>query len=191
MNAARTLQDDRGFTVTELVVSLSVFVVVMAVAGQLLFTAAQANSVAITHTAYTERVTEPLDAMARNLMQATMLESGDAYAVTFIINPDLDETKQRVALDLSTPEGRIAIWQTDGRMLNTDTVIDAPLSRGLENAEAGIPAFRYYDTAGTEITDYEAVPSRAKTVEVTIHLTVGGEPVTKTEHIYLRNMFGY
>lgn len=186
-----TFRDDRGFTLTELIVAMSVMLIVMAVAGQIFYTAAQANAVAIEKASYTKRVTEPLDAASRNLMQATQLESGNGYAVTFLINPNLDAESQRVTIDLSTPEGRLAIWDTNGQLVNTAAIMDSPLSDGLENAEAGIAAFRYYDAAGHEVTDYEAVPSRAKTMSITIHTHVGGEPVTETRHVYLRNMFGY
>lgn len=184
-------RDDRGFTLTELVMAMSVMLIVMAVAGQIFYTAAQANSLAIEHASYAKRVTEPLDAASRNLMQATQLESAGAYSVTFLINPNLDTTIQRVTLDLSTPQGRLAIWNTDGQLANTTTVVDGALSQRLENAEAGITAFHYYDAAGQEITDYEAVPSRAKTLSITVHTHVSGEPVNETRQIYLRNMFGY
>jgi len=191
MSNALRIGDDRGFTLAELSMAIAVFVVVMTLAGQLIFMASRANTAVSTKASYTTQVAEPIDAISRNLMQATVLEAPTAYSLSFLVNPDLDSTFQRVVVDMGTANGTISIWTTNASQVNVKRISHLVFTKGLRNKAEGKPAFRYYDLTGVELTDYSAVPSRAKSVTLDLRATINGEPVSRSTPISLRNMFGY
>ena len=191
MDVTGIIGDDRGFTLVELVIGLSLFVVVTTVVSQLLWLGVQSNRAAMSKAAYTTEVSEPLGVIDRNLMQATSLESASAYAVTFLVNPNLDESYQRMAVDLTGSKGRIRIWNTNDSLANTTLVTDRVFTSNLVNQPQSVPAFRYYDANGAEMSDYTSVPARAKSVKVAIRISISGTVSERAQDVQLRNMFGY
>lgn len=182
----------RGITLIEVVVSVSIFTVIMVVVVTSVLFFYRANSSSLEQSYQIDSARRGVEFLVRDVREATHGDDG-AYPVatisgtslTFYSDTDLDQDVEQITYALSGTTMTRTVKEPSGSPLGysgvgTTTVV----SLYVRNGEEGQPIFRYYDGAGAEVANYQAV---GDVRFVSINLIVNILPVRAPEEFTLRS----
>lgn len=193
--AIHLLTDDEGFTLAELMVSLVLLVVVLAVAFQVSSVVRAGQRLSDREAQIATAITYPMSRMSEILMQNTRLDVMPAptgYVLSVRTDQDVNDVQEQHNFRLVTAGGDTYI-EHSSYLLDASGVRVLParfvyrLGTGITNATAAVPLFKYYNAAGVELTDMSTVPGSARKALVTIRATVDGRSVTESVMVSFRN----
>lgn len=180
---------DEGFSLAELIIVLGLLGFVLA--------AIYAGSSALIRSADVSRAQstfardsgEPMRLIARNLMQAIQLENTTPQSITFRTDRKMDGTGQRCIVTATGHFISYKEWEINASFVNKTVAprLDLQYSTSSTNVADGVPLFRYYNSAGAEITNMELAPSAARSVVMTLVLTAADTTFETSQTVYLRN----
>jgi prepilin-type N-terminal cleavage/methylation domain-containing protein len=177
---------DEGFTLTELMVVLSLLTVILGVA-YLGFDVVRSGSNLSDRIAYTSReVGFPLDFMERVLIQNYGFDNTTTptnYKVTVLTDRDNNDRSEKYIFE-ATSAGTLRVLSLEEPQTSFKTYV---LSTKNTNIAQSKPLFRYYDANLNEITNMNNVSSLARSMTMTIVTTYDGQSFSDTRRVYFRN----
>lgn len=187
---------DAGFTLSELLVVISLMGIVLAAAYMFVY-AAQASQKGIDREATLARsVSQPLLTMERLIVQNAAIDpnlvpTGNRLTVLTDQNAD-NVLEQHTFTAVEDANGQGYVDLLTYLVDSNGARVGSPKQNGhiaLNNANIrdNVPLFRYYDAEGVEITDMGAVSFNARRVDVQMRISVAGPSETHTDTIYFRN----
>lgn len=184
---------DTGFSLAELLVFMALFgaILAMAYAVSQVITAGQRTADRETFKA--QQITYPMTRMSEILIQNSTIEAGPtAYSLSVRTDQDLDNRLEQHSFSIVTSGGETFIQHLSFDLdVSGARILPARFSHRygsrITNADAGVALFRYFDASGVEITQMGEVPTRARSVRVTIRSTVDGRTISDSVDAVFRN----
>jgi prepilin-type N-terminal cleavage/methylation domain-containing protein len=177
-----------GFTLTELVVVLSLLSMILAVAYAGFQVTFQGSKISDRQAWTSREVAAPLEFAERTLTQQFGWDSAfpgaTPYRCAYYTDADNDGKRERYVIE-STTDGRLLV--TLSEEVDNPTARTTAWSTANFNRAAGIPLVRYYNSAGTEITTMSQVYSNVRQVTVTIVTEYDGQRFSDSRRIFFRN----
>jgi prepilin-type N-terminal cleavage/methylation domain-containing protein len=161
---------DAGFTLSELLVAVVLFVVALGVAYTALSALTQANEVAIQESTFAREVTYPIDQFQKMAMQNDRIQYADGYRFEFWDDLHNNNTPDLVSFwaDSSGKFYKSTQRYNLDRVTTTWAASTAVLSAYNANVAMGTPLFVYYSRTGAVIISTSTVPANADRVGITI-----------------------
>jgi prepilin-type N-terminal cleavage/methylation domain-containing protein len=167
---------DSGFTLAELLVAVTLFIVALGVAYMALSALTMANDVATQEATFARSITYPIDQFQKFAMQNTSIAYADAYRFDFWADvhgdgtPDLysfwtdSSGKFYKRVQRYTAVGGTAVGTAQTSVLSPDNA----------NVARSVPLFTFYDTQGrsTQSTPSAGTTSTASTWADRVMITV-------------------
>lgn len=182
----------RGITLIETVVSVSIFTMIMVVVVTSVLFFYRANSSSLEQSYQIDSARRGVEFLTRDIREATHGDDGSypvsaigPTSLTFYSDTDLDQDVEQITYTLSGTTLSRTVKEPSGTPssypgLGTTT----PVSLYVRNGEESQSIFRYYDGAGSEITNYQEV---GEVRFVSINLIVNILPVRAPEEFTLRS----
>ncbi|MBS3974912.1 MAG: prepilin-type N-terminal cleavage/methylation domain-containing protein [Actinobacteria bacterium] len=186
---------DDGFSLTELIVSLTLLGFVLALAYSISQVVSIGQRNADRQSLVAREITYPLTRISEILIQNHRIEVSPAptgMTLSVRTDQDLNDQQEQHNFRLVTEGGDTYIEQ-QVFLLNSSGVRVLPVQRvarwgtRVTNVDAGVPLFRYFDASGAPIADMSRVPDAARSVEITIRSTVDGRVVQDSVRAAFRN----
>lgn len=137
--------DDRGFSLTELVVVLVLLGIVLSISYGAMLAVFRANDVAMKQAVFASEVGSPLHVIEKMITQATVVEEAEQYHMTFLTDRDRDNFVERHMIEaLADGTLRHRTWLTDSSRTNTSLAFDATWSENNVNQQEALPLAYYY-----------------------------------------------
>lgn len=181
----RLPRDDRGFTLTELMVALGLLGVVLAMAYAGLQVVYKSREVSERQAYFAREISSPLGYLDEVTSQNLSVEAPTAYSARFLTDRNNDDIRERHFI-AANADGTLVdeVWLVDSAGVNTSLRNRYVWSEHNANVASNRPLFCYYTSttttsAATEITDMSKVPASARTMHITI--------VTNYEDKYLHD----
>lgn len=195
------LGDEGGFTLTEMLVVLSLMGIVIGAAYMFLQAANSGQAVADREASLSRAVAMPFQIMEKLIVQNSSVDpiaTGNYQLSPYQLristdrdgNDVLEQHTITAVRDAATGQGYVDL--TTYLTNSTGATVGGPVSSGhiaFDNANVrdGVPLFRYYDKDGLEITDMGAVSVQARSVVVQLRVTSDGRTETHVDTIQFRN----
>jgi len=183
---------DSGFTLTELMVVLSLLGVILFISYGALYAVFRANEVAQRHATVANEVSAPLHVIEKVLTQATYVEEAAPYRITVLTDSDNDNVAERHVIEaLADGTLRHRTWLTDSMRQNTTLIFDAQWSENNANQQRVVPLVHYYgdvDENGlVELLSSPVNPADVCYVHVNIAVEVDEQPYQDSRSAWMRN----
>lgn len=185
------MKHSRGLTLIESIVAIGIFTIIMsAIVGSVIFFY-RANTSSLEQAYQIDSARRGVEFLVRDLREATFGDNG-AYpvatiastSITFFSDTDKDAAIERIHYSLEgTNLYRHTLDSSGTPPTYSGSGATSTVSTYVRNGEEVVPIFRYYDSSGTEITDYVQVD---EVRSVVIDLVVNIQPVRKPEEFTLR-----
>ncbi len=169
----RRILNDEGFSLSELIVVVGLLGIILAAAYLSYAVAANGSRTADRESMTAREIAAPLLECETLLIQqhniltgsyeSRIVNPGD-YLVAFNTDSDHDGHIETIILEATT-DGRLLISTAEDSEHGLDEVA---WSTENHNQAAGVPLLTFYDGAGIEITDENAIESEARQVMITI-----------------------
>jgi len=183
----RTHADD-GFTLTELIVVLTLMGFVLSVAWATFSLVRNGSDQSDRESILGNEVAAPLDFAERLLTQQFAIDSTSPgvgpYRCAFYTDRDNDGHRERYVIE-ATADGRLIISSSEE--IDSPSVYTGVWSDRNFNRSDSTPLFVYLDQDGTEITDMSEVYAYATSVDMTIVTQQGGRRLADTRRAFFRN----
>ena len=184
----RRAHSDSGFTLTELVVVLTLLGFVLSVAWATFSLVRNGSDQSDRESVYAHEVGAPLDFAERLLTQQFAFDSASPgagpYRCAFYTDRDNDGHRERYVIEATT-DGRLVISSSEE--IDSPSTYTGVWSDRNFNVSESTPLFRYLDQEGTEITDMSEVYAYATSVDMTIVTQQGGRTLADTRRAFFRN----
>lgn len=186
---ARFHTRDEGFSLTELIVVLGLLGFVLAAIYAGSNALIRGADVSRAQSTFARDSGEPMRMIARNLMQAIQIEDAQPQSMTFRTDRKMDGTGQRCIVTATGSFISYKEWEINASFVNKTVAprLDLEYSTSSTNVADGVPLFRYYNSAGAEVTNMEAAPSAARSVVMTLVLNAADTTFETSQTVYLRN----
>lgn len=185
----RRLTDDRGFTLSELIVVMGLLGVVLAVVYGSMFAMVQASRASDRQARFTNEVSSPLLVIDKVLVQNTSIEQASPYRIVVLTDRDLNNKMERTTIE-ATSDGRLLyrVEELNPQRTATERVLQNwTISENNVNVSQGQPLFRYFaQEPGEEITAMGEVASNARSVLVNIVSMHDGRTISDSRRIQFR-----
>jgi prepilin-type N-terminal cleavage/methylation domain-containing protein len=185
----RTFRDDRGFTLSELVVVMGLLGVVLAVVYGSMFAMVQASRASDRQARFTNEVSSPLLAIDKVIVQNSSIEQASPYRIVVLTDRDLNNKMERTTIEATT-SGRLRLRVEELNPQRTATLRvlqDWTISENNVNVSQGRPLFRYYaQDPSEEITSMGSVPSDARSVLVNVVSMHDGRTISDSRRMQFR-----
>jgi prepilin-type N-terminal cleavage/methylation domain-containing protein len=180
---------DGGFTLTELLVAMVLFGLVLGSAYLALQALSRASDAAIRESTFTRNITYPIDQFQKYAMQSQYpLAYADEYRFSFWIDqhdnntPDLmtfwtDSSGKFYKRTQAYNASNVAVGAAQTAVLSTDNA----------NIETGQPLFTYYRKDGATLTTTSTIPANADSVRITIVAKYGTSTMESFGTVTFRN----
>jgi prepilin-type N-terminal cleavage/methylation domain-containing protein len=186
----RRISREQGFSLAEMMVTVALLGVVIAVTWNAYNAMFVVQQVALKQSIVSQELGFPLSHLRELLMQETQIEAVDGNDVTFLTDRNADQVRERHYVTVSGSTLHLTTWTIDQSGVETTKTFDADLSVMNANVAQGEPLIVYYDTDGDEITDDEAVPSDARSAYITIMIEYEGDLIEDSTVVAFRNTRG-
>jgi prepilin-type N-terminal cleavage/methylation domain-containing protein len=178
-----TYRDDRGLTLTELLVVLALLGIVLTIAFTGMRVAERSNAVSQEKAIMADEIAGPMQILDKVLSQNITIDDGSiggtqapsGYYMSVITDRDNDGSLERHIFEATaagasgTGELRYTVYSVDTSRQNVALVHQAVWSDASLNQPTNTPVFTYYRNADREVvTDMGLVPKDAKLVDVTL-----------------------
>lgn len=187
------LRTERGFSLTELLVSISLLFGVLAMSWGALSAVYAGREASDRQAMFAQEIAAPLNYLDEVLEQNMTIENPTAYSASLITDTNQDNVRERHIVSASA-DGKLRdqVWLTNASGVNTTLSADYLWSTNNANRGRTIALFRYYTAATTtstaqEITVMSDVPSKARLVKITIVVEYNGRPFQDSRQSFLRN----
>jgi prepilin-type N-terminal cleavage/methylation domain-containing protein len=183
-------QRDGGFTLAELLVAITLFVVALGVAYMALQALVKANNVAMQEATFARNITYPIDQFSKYAMQCDWpLVYADAYRFDFWVDVHGNSTPELMSFSTDS-SGRF--YKRTQQFNATKTAVvgalqSAVLSTDNANVARGRPLFTYYDNTGLQISSSSTVLARADSVKIAMVVKYGVNTMESTGTVTFRN----
>jgi type II secretory pathway pseudopilin PulG len=181
-------QRDEGFTLAELLVAVTLFMIALGVAYMALQALVKANEVAMRESTFARSITYPIDQFQKYAMQRESIAYADSYTVRFYEDPHNNGTTDLVSF-WADSTGRFykSIQQVDTNKALIGTAQTAILSTDNVNVASAQPLFTYYTKYGdVPIATTSTVPATADRVRITIVAKYGDSTMQSSGMITFR-----
>ncbi len=189
---ARRLKDDRGFSLTELIVVLVLLAVVLAISYGGLIATYRARDVSDRHAFVATEIGNPLATFEKMLTQATYVDAAGPYSITFRTDRDNDNVQERNIIE-ATSAGtlRHRVWLLNSFGNPTSLTYDATWSENNVNVARSRPLFQYSgDTDDDGVMEPLAGvvnPQEVQFVDVVIVVQYDGRDFSDERSAFMRN----
>ncbi|MDO8914665.1 MAG: prepilin-type N-terminal cleavage/methylation domain-containing protein [Coriobacteriia bacterium] len=181
---------DGGFTLTELLVAMVLFGLVLGSAYLALQALSRASEAAIQESTFTRNITYPIAQFQKYAMQSQYpLQYADGYRFAFWIDQHDDNTPDLMTFwtDSSGKFYKSTQQYNANKTTTVGTARTAVLSADNANVETGQPLFTYYRKDGAAITTTSTIPANADSVRITIVAKYGTSTMESFGTITFRN----
>lgn len=178
---------DEGLSLAELLVSIALLGMVLAIAWNLHAYMSRVNADNAREAYVTSEVRTPLMAVDKLLMQNSLIEgtSNENY-ISFLTDTNLDNIRERTVVQIDGGELRLTRWTINGSGVNSTVLVDEILSTTNANS-SDAPLFTYLDSDGNPITDAGDISSHARSVITNIIVDYDGTLYSGSRETHLRN----
>ncbi len=182
----------RGLSIVEALVTIAVTSLLLLVISDAVLSFYKANRIALEESFQIRSAERGVQTLVRDLREATYGDNG-AYplgeigtnSITFYSDVDRTSPVERIRYNLIDKQLYRTITSSAGTPPQyTGTTATSSVSDFVRNNEDGIPLFRYYDSAGIEVTDPADI---ADVVSVSISLVVDITPIHAPGEFTLRS----
>jgi len=182
----------RGLTLVEMVITISIFSIIMVVLVQSIIFFYRSNTSSLEQSYQVNSARKGSAVLVKNIREATYGDDGSyplsnigSTTVVFFSDTENDDSVEKITYSLSgTTLIRNVLESSGTPPVYTGGGVDHLVSTYVRNEEEGVPLFRFYDVNGTEITDYENV---SDVRSVTINLVVNVQPIRAPQEFTLRS----
>jgi prepilin-type N-terminal cleavage/methylation domain-containing protein len=185
----RTFRDDKGFTLSELIVVMGLIGVVITVVYGSMFAMVQASRASDRQARFTNEVASPLLVIDTVLVQNSAIEEASPYRIVVLTDRDLNNKMERTLIE-ATADGRLRyrVEELNAQRTAVERVMqDWTISENNVNVARGEPLFRYFtEDPGVEITSMGSVPSDARSVLVSLVSMHGDRTISDSRRIQFR-----
>jgi prepilin-type N-terminal cleavage/methylation domain-containing protein len=181
--------DEHGFSLTELMVVLSMLGVILAISYGGLLAIYKARDVSDRQSTFAQEGAAPLTHMEKILTQTLVIENPGPYTVTVLTDRDNNDLVERHVIEADS-DGNLTheTWQTDQARNNTSLQFDAHWSTNNANQAENTPLVIYYDEDHQPISDMASVPNEAVYIDIHVVVAYDGKLYDDTRSSLLRNM---
>ncbi len=187
------LSDDRGLSLAEFVVAISLLVIVLGISYGALQAVYKGAEVAERQATFARDIGIPLGYLEKVISQHTVIENPTAYSASFITDMNNDNVRERHIVSAGA-DGRLRdqVWLVNSSGANTSLFANYTWSHTNANQARAVPLFRYLTaetsaTAAAEITNMANVPGSARNVIITVVSQHGGQSLRDSRRVLLRN----
>jgi len=181
-----------GFTFIEMVVTIAIFSIIMISIADSVRFFYRANTSSIEQSYQIDSARRGVEFLVRDLREASYGDDGSypisnigSTTITFFSNIDSDPSVEKIRYELNDVMlTRNTLDATGSPAVYTGAGATSTVSEYVRNSEEGTPLFRYYDSAGVEITDYTEVD---EVRSVVVNLVVNIRPIRAPEEFTLRS----
>jgi prepilin-type N-terminal cleavage/methylation domain-containing protein len=179
------LRDDRGFSLSELLVTLALIGVVLAVTFGALQAVYASRDVAERQARFAREVGGPLLSIEKFLMQTLQIKSFDNYSITFVTDADNNNSVEWHEISIAT-NGTLTqrSWLTTGAQVKSTQTLNATWSQQTSNRATGIAFVQVFDKDNQRIY----TTAGAKSIVITIEVEERGRRFRDQRTILLRNL---
>jgi len=183
-----THKRQEGFSLTELLVVLTLMGVLFAASYGGILTTFKGREVSDRQAYFAREVSTPLLIAEKILSQAITIEDAGDYTLTVLTDRDNDKVMERHIFTVDA-QGRFIeeIWMTDSTRDNTALLDRNVWSTNIVNVAKSQSLFYYYDGDLTRIDDVSLVSDEVKSVDVNIAVEYDGEVFRGTRTVFFRN----
>jgi len=185
----RTLRDDRGFTLAELIVVMGLLTVVIGVVYGSTFAMMQASRVSDRQARFTKEVASPLLVIDTALVQNSSILEASPFRVVMLMDRDLNNRMERVTIE-ARDDGALhyRVEELNAQRTAVERVLqDWTISENNANVAEGVPLFRYFAAApDEEITAMGSVSSDARSIIANVVTEHDGRTFSDSRRIQFR-----
>ncbi len=192
VNPIHRLRAQRGFTLMELVLAISLLAIMAVVGSDMIVNAFKASSSVQSSSARVSDVRYALDRMAADLREVersfVTKQMGLTPAASTAANPPVFDSLEFVRQENGVQFAMVLSLDANNQLVLSRSDGAQTLSSTLLSKVEGL-RFRFYEPNGTEITTLADVPvlSASMTVEFTVQQSEAGPAKTHLLRVYLRN----
>ncbi|MDA3935493.1 MAG: prepilin-type N-terminal cleavage/methylation domain-containing protein [Actinomycetota bacterium] len=179
---------DDGFSLTELLVVLTLMGVLFAVSYGGILATYKGREVSDRQAYFASEISTPLSVSEKILTQAISIESPGDYTITVLTDRDNDNVVERHTFTADA-QGRFTerVWLTDQFRNNTSLLDSNIWSTSNVNVAEGQELFYYYDSADQRITNMASVPADARYVILNISVEYDEDIFGDSRTVLFRN----
>lgn len=191
-NLRRRMEDDSGFSLSELIIVIGLLPVVLAVAWAGLMYATTSSAVSATQGNAAQDFANPMEQISRTIMQNTSIRSAQPDRIEVWTDRDMDGSPELDAFYV-TADKRLVFerWAYNSGRTTVLSHHVWNMSVNNHNVSTGAALFEYYDKDGVLIPTAEIsarAPSNAIRVRVRLKLDMGnGRTAEDVRDILFRN----
>lgn len=185
--------DDRGFTLSELIVAMGLLLVVLTVAFAGFQVAARSARVSDVQSVMAREVAAPLTYLEEIGEQNLIIEAPTGYSVSLLTDRNNDNVKERHMISANL-DGTLTdkVWLVNNLGQNVSLQQSFKWSTRNANRASSVPLFHYYTAATAtstpvEITNMAVVPQQARKMIVDVVVAYDGKQVRDMRDIWFRN----
>ena len=183
--------DDKGMTLTELIISSILIIFVLVAAYNLSTLVNQSYSSTKERSDIVYNTSTAFFTMDKYISQNLSMETFQSYNLTILTDTRADSTIERIYFTYNSTKKTLdyKIYNTNTLRQNTTIKHTGTLAENVYNSSYGRPIFKYYDAQGVQITNTEKIQSDTRKIEITLLLRQPKETeyYTNTKTIYFRN----
>ena len=182
----------RGLTFIEMLITVAIFTVLMIAITESVRFFYRANTSSLEQSFQIDSARRGIEFMVRDIREARNGDDGShpissmsSTTLTFYSDTDSDASVERIRYDIvDTTLLRNVVDSSGTPPTYTSAGATTTVSDFVRNFEEAVPAFRYYDSNGVEITDYSRIGDvRTVTVNVVVNIL----PIRAPEEFTLRS----
>lgn len=188
-----TNRNDGGFTLTELIIVLTLLGIVLSISYAALIAIYKGREVSDRQASFAREVSAPLGIIEKVLTQATTVEAANANSMTVLTDRDNDNVLERHVVQVTSAGTlRHETWLTNAARINTTKTYDVTWTEHNVNIREGQGLFEYFgeDEDGDGARDpligvFD--PRDVEIVDIVIVVEYDGRQFSDSRTAFMRN----